>query len=140
MLFRMTQNIPQSVTAQVITVQVEGFPDITARSGERLVLALERGGVDILHRCGGVARCTTCRVSFQEGEPDAMTLAEYDKLTEKELLGQARLSCQIECAPGMRLTALQTAASTSLEPGKAPAEAIEPDPQWTTRPGASTEG
>ncbi len=140
MLFRMTQNIPQSVTAQVITVQVEGFPDITARSGERLVLALERGGVDILHRCGGVARCTTCRVSFQEGEPDAMTLAEYDKLTEKELLGQARLSCQIECAPGMRLTPLQTAASTSLEPGKAPAEAIEPDPQWTTRPGASTEG
>lgn len=140
MLSAMTQTNPQNSALQAITLQVEGFGEITARAGERLVLALERGGVDILHRCGGVARCTTCRVSFQEGEPDAMTLAEHDKLTEKDLLGQARLSCQIECAPGMQLTPLQTAASTGLEPGKAPAEAIEPEPRWTTRPGASTEG
>ena len=139
MLSAMTQTNPQT-TSQTITLQVEGFGEITAHTGERLVLALERGGVDILHRCGGVARCTTCRVSFQEGEPDAMTLAEYDKLTEKGLLGQARLSCQIECADGMALTPLQTAQSSGLEPGKAPAEAIEPEPQWTTRPGSSTEG
>lgn len=125
---------------QAITVQVEGYGEITAQAGERLVLALERGGVDILHRCGGVARCTTCRVSFQDGEPDLMTVAEYDKLTEKELLNVARLSCQIECAPGMHLTPLQTHASSGLEPGKSPAEQIEPAPQWTTRPGASTEG
>ncbi|GGM03223.1 2Fe-2S iron-sulfur cluster-binding protein [Deinococcus aerophilus] len=127
-------------TTQSITVQVQGYGELTAQAGERLVLALQRGGVDILHRCGGVARCTTCRVSFQEGEPDAMTLAEYDKLTEKGLLGQARLSCQIECAPGMQVTPLQTAATTGLEPGKAPAETIQPAPEWTTRPGASTEG
>ncbi|MDV6374619.1 2Fe-2S iron-sulfur cluster-binding protein [Deinococcus arenicola] len=136
----MTQTQSQNPDPQNITLQVEGFGSVTARNGERLVLALERGGVDVLHRCGGVGRCTTCRVSFQEGEPDAMTLAEYDKLTEKELLGQARLSCQIECVQGMSLTPLQTASSTGLEPGKAPAEAIEPEPQWTTRPGASTEG
>lgn len=86
---------------QQLTVQVQGFGEIQAQEGERLVLALERGGVDVLHRCGGVARCTTCRVSFEEGEPDAMTAAEFDKLTEKGLLGQARLSCQIECAPGV---------------------------------------
>ncbi|GGL10320.1 ferredoxin [Deinococcus radiotolerans] len=133
MLGRMTQG-------EAVTVQVQGFGEIQARAGERLVLALERGGVDVLHRCGGVARCTTCRVSFQEGEPDAMTAAEFDKLQEKGLLGQARLSCQIECAPGMAVTPLQTASSSGLEPGKAPAEAIEPEPVWTTRPGASTEG
>ena len=125
---------------QTVTIEVEGFGSIEAQEGERLVLALERGGVDILHRCGGQAKCTTCRVSFQEGEPDTMTVAEYDKLTEKELLGQARLSCQIECTPGMRLTPLQTVQSSGLEAGKAPAETIQPDPQWTTRPGASTEG
>ena len=125
---------------QDVTIQVEGFGPIQARAGERLVLALERGGVDLLHRCGGKARCTTCRVSFQAGEPGAMTVAEYDKLTEKGLLGEARLSCQIECSPGMRLTPLQTASSTGLEPGTAPAGQIEPDPVWTTRPGASTEG
>ncbi len=125
---------------QTFTVQVAGFGEIEASSGERLVRALERGGVDILHRCGGVARCTTCRVTFQEGEPDAMTAAEFDKLSEKGLLGQARLSCQIECAPGMSVTPLQTEASSGLERGKAPAEQIEPEPVWTTRPGASTEG
>ncbi|MFC4638990.1 2Fe-2S iron-sulfur cluster-binding protein [Deinococcus hohokamensis] len=125
---------------QGVTITVTGYGEIQAQEGERLVLALERGGVDILHRCGGVARCTTCRVSFEEGEPDAMTVAEYGKLEEKGLLGTARLSCQIECAVGMSVTPLQTAAATGLEPGKAPAESIEPAPEWTTRPGASTEG
>lgn len=137
----MTQETTQGAAApSTVTLTVEGHGAIEAREGERLVLALERGGVDILHRCGGVARCTTCRVSFSEGEPDAMTVAEHDKLSEKGLLGQARLSCQIECGHGMVLTPLQTVRSSGLEAGKAPAETIEPDPQWTTRPGASTEG
>ncbi|MFC4427729.1 2Fe-2S iron-sulfur cluster-binding protein [Deinococcus navajonensis] len=125
---------------QGVTITVAGYGEIQAQEGERLVLALERGGVDILHRCGGVARCTTCRVSFEEGEPDAMTVAEYTKLEEKGFLGTARLSCQIECTQGMSVTPLQTVAITGLEPGKAPAETIEPAPEWTTRPGASTEG
>lgn len=124
-----------------VSLQVAEYGEVLAQAGERLVLALERGGVDILHRCGGMARCTTCRVSFQEGEPDAMTIAEYDKLTEKGLLGEARLACQIECAAGMSLTPLQTVKSTGLEAGKTPADHIEPaPPQWTTRSGASTEG
>lgn len=128
------------MTQNTVGITVEGYGVVTAREGERLVLALERGGVDILHRCGGQARCTTCRVSFQEGEPDRMTVAEYAKLEDKGLLGQARLSCQIECEDGMALTPLQTTRLTGLEPGKAPADHIEPEPEWTTRPGASTEG
>jgi len=130
----------QQMAPSPVTLTVEGYGTIEAREGERLVLALERGGVDILHRCGGDARCTTCRVSFSEGEPDAMTVAEHDKLTEKRLLGQARLSCQVECGEGMVLTPLQTVRSSGLEAGKAPAEEIEPAPEWTTRPEASTEG
>lgn len=125
---------------QLVSVRVEGFGVVQAQAGERLVLALERAGVDVLHRCGGQAKCTTCRVSFQEGEPDLMTAAEHDKLKEKELLGVARLSCQIECAEGMAVTVLQTVSSTGLEAGKAPAEEIQPEPVWSTRPGASTEG
>lgn len=138
----MTQNESAQIaeTAVPFTIQVEGFGEVQAGEGERLVLALERAGVDVLHRCGGVAKCTTCRVTFLEGEPDSMTIAEYDKLTEKNLLGQARLSCQITCAPGMSLRVLQTVGSTGLEAGKAPDAAIQPDPQWTTRPGASTQG
>lgn len=136
----MTQAFNDASGRPTVAIQVEGFGTVQAQAGERLVLALERGGIDILHRCGGVARCTTCRVSFQEGEPDSMTVAEHDKLNEKGLLGTARLSCQIECADGMHVTPLQTAGSTGLEPGKAPAGQIEPEPVWTTRPGASTEG
>lgn len=114
-------------------ITVEGYGVVEGREGERLVIALERGGVDILHRCGGVARCTTCRVSFTEGEPEIMTVAERDKLAEKDLLGTARLSCQIECHGDMNLTPLQTARSSGLEPGKAPAETIQPEAQWIPR-------
>ena len=44
---------------------VEGFPTVDIEPGKRLVLAIkEDSGVDILHACGGNARCTTCRVEF----------------------------------------------------------------------------
>lgn len=70
---------------------------VEVAKGKRLVLAIEEAGVEIGHRCGGQARCTTCRVVFGEGEPATMTRAEYDKLVERELLGLYRLSCQILC-------------------------------------------
>ncbi len=73
--------------------------------GQRLVLAIEQAGVEIGHRCGGKARCTTCRVAFSVGEPGTMTAAEYHKLRERGLLGEYRLSCQIVCSHDMAVTA-----------------------------------
>jgi ferredoxin len=108
---------------------VTGYATIDAEPTERLVLALERGGVDILHRCGGVARCTTCRVEFSAGEPERMTEAERDKLAEKGLTG-VRLSCQILCDHDMTLTPVQTVQNSGLEAGKAPQAGIEPEPVW----------
>ena len=113
-----------------VTVNAEGFGQIEVPQGERLVLALERLGTGILHRCGGQARCTTCQVEFTLGEPQQMTQAEQGKLEEKGLLGQVRLSCQIECQADMTVRVLQTEAGTGLEAGKAPASSIEPEPQW----------
>ena len=44
---------------------VEGFETVEVESGKRLVLAIEQDAkVDVLHACGGNARCTTCRVEF----------------------------------------------------------------------------
>ena len=40
-----------------------------AEDGKKLVLAIEDNGIDILHRCGGNARCTTCRVEVLDGDP-----------------------------------------------------------------------
>jgi len=114
-------------------VTVEGYGAYDVAGGARLVLALEGAGVDVLHRCGGQARCTTCRVEFVEGEPERMTQAERAVLDAKGLLGSARLSCQIECDHDMTLRPVQTAANSGLEPGKAPAAHIEPEPVWSSR-------
>ncbi len=102
---------------------------------QRLVLALMENDVDILHRCGGNARCTTCRVRFIEGEPERMTQAEKDRLEARGLLGEARLSCQILCNHDMKIEVLQTLAGSDLEDaGPRPADNITPEPVWIKRP------
>ena len=43
---------------------IEGAGTFDVKEGTKLVLAIEDNGVNILHRCGGKARCTTCRVEI----------------------------------------------------------------------------
>ena len=110
---------------------VEGRGTFDVPTGKRLVLAIEEAGVDILHACGGQARCTTCRVEFVNGEPAAMTQAEREKLAQKGLVG-VRLSCQILCAEDMTLRAnSRLEGSGRADAGPRPADAIEPPPVWT---------
>ena len=102
-------------------------------SGTRLVNALGDHGVDILHRCGGNARCTTCRVEFQTGEPQAITKAESFKLAEAKLTG-VRLACQILCEHDMQLQPLQTLSASGLpDPGPRPSDELTPAPEWLNR-------
>lgn len=124
------------------------MPKITVKDGEtgetyevedgkRLVLALEDNGVDILHRCGGYAKCTTCRVEFAEGEPDKMTAAERDKLQEQDNLGKFRLSCQIPCDHDMTVAPLMTLSNTDMDDaGGRPEDQITPEPEWVDVPQA----
>lgn len=79
-------------------VVVEGEPDpIEAAQGRRLVLAIEDAGIDILHRCGGNARCTTCRVEILSGDPGPMTEPETERLSRVEdRTANMRLSCQVQ--------------------------------------------
>lgn len=119
-----------AITVNETTVEVE--------DGTRLVLAIERAGVAIGHRCGGKARCTTCRVTFEAGEPDTMTRAERDKLEERGLLGEVRLSCQIACHQDMRVRPHKTLQSEGwADTGPAPAEHIEPEPEFGPVPEAA---
>jgi ferredoxin len=110
---------------------VEGFPSVEVETGKRLVLAIEQdAGVDVLHACGGNARCTTCRVEFIEGEPDRMTVAERDVLAAKGASG-VRLSCQIICDHNMMVRAIsRLTGSGRPDPGSTPASEITPPPQW----------
>jgi ferredoxin len=77
-------------------VEVEGVGPIDVEEGRRLVLGIEDAGIDILHRCGGNARCATCRVEVLEGEPTPVTEPEERRLSElKTRKDTTRLSCQI---------------------------------------------
>lgn len=116
-------------------IEAEGFEPFDVAAGTRLVRALEDNGVDILHRCGGYAKCTTCRVEFTQGEPGTMTIAEYNKLLDKGLLGQVRLSCQIECTHEMKLRPVNLFSASGLsDPGPQPESYITPEPQWMRAP------
>lgn len=110
---------------------VEGFPTVDVDAGKRLVLAIEQDAhVDVLHACGGNARCTTCRVEFVSGEPTKMTKAEKLRLEERGLTG-VRLSCQIQCEHDMTVRAIsRLTGSGRPDPGKTPEPTIQPPPEW----------
>jgi len=114
------------------TLTVESFGTVDVESGKRLVLAIEQDAhVDILHACGGNARCTTCRVEFIDGEPTRMTTAEKTRLEERNLIG-VRLSCQIVCDHDMTVRAIsRLEGSGRPDPGRTPEPTIQPPPEWT---------
>jgi ferredoxin len=117
-------------------LEVEGAGVFDVEEGKRLVLAIEEdAGVDILHRCGSYARCTTCRIEYLEGEPAKMTRAEVEVLESRELLGKVRLSCQALCDHDMKVRVLMTVSSTGLDgPGPKPRPEITPEPEWVDKP------
>jgi ferredoxin len=118
---------------------VEGFETVDVENGKRLVLAIEQDAkVDVLHACGGNARCTTCRVEFLEGEPDRMTVAEKTVLASRGVIG-ARLSCQIVCDHDMTVRAIsRLEGSGRPDAGGTPAPEITPPPEWIPVSPAST--
>lgn len=113
---------------------VEGFPTVDVDDGKRLVRAIEDDAhVDVLHACGGNARCTTCRVEFVSGEPERMTVAEKTRLQARALTG-VRLSCQIICDHDMTVRAIsRLTGSGRPDPGPVPAPEITPPAEWTVK-------
>ena len=112
------------------SLTVEGFSTVNVADGTRLVNAIEGAGVDILHACGGNARCTPCRVQFISGEPSKMTHAERTRLDEKGLSG-VRLSCQITVDGDMAVRAIsRLEGSGRPDAGRTPEPSIQPPPEW----------
>lgn len=102
---------------------------------KRLVNAIEDMGVQIGHRCGGNARCTTCRVRFVSGEPSKMTRAEYTKLHERDLYGEFRLSCQLLCWQDMEVEPVMTLQNQESwdDTGPRPDDTVQPKAEWFDR-------
>jgi ferredoxin len=94
-----------------------------AEEGRKLVLALEDNGVDILHRCGGNAKCTTCRVEILFGDPGE--IGEPEKLvlaTKTDLNDHTRLSCQVRLIDDLHVKVVRQASVEGIDAGGRPVE------------------
>ena len=108
-------------------LMIEGHGSVEVEKGTRLVNALEDNGGEPLHRCGGYARCTTCRVEFIAGEPEIMTAAEREKLESQGNLGNFRLSCQCTVDTDMHVKVLKPFNQSGLDdPGPRPKDHVTP--------------
>ena len=108
---------------KVTAETAEGTRELAAEAGRKLVLAIEDGGVDILHRCGGKAKCTTCRVEVLGGDPGEMGEAERNRLAaETGLAENVRLSCQVRVQDDLHVRVLNQSSVRGLDPGTRPEE------------------
>lgn len=105
----------------------DGLKEIECEPGRKLVLCLEDNGVDILHRCGGNARCTTCRVEVIEGDLGEMREPEQAVLSTKADLGpNTRLSCQNRLDGDIHIRVINQVSVSGLDAGPRPAEEDTP--------------
>lgn len=119
-----------------VPVRVAGEGEIQIEDGRRLVLGIEDAGIDILHRCGGNARCATCRVEVLVGTPSAITPWEEERLVRlSERRETTRLSCQIlvESPLTVKVVNRLSGHPDLGDPGPRPIEwpdgvALEPEP------------
>lgn len=108
---------------KVTAETAEGMREFATEAGRKLVLVIEDGGVDILHRCGGKAKCTTCRVEVLDGDPGEMQEAERNRLAaETGLAENVRLSCQVHVQGDLHVRVLNQSSVRGLDPGPRPEE------------------
>ena len=110
----------------MVAVEAVGIKTFEVEEGRRLVLAIEDAGIDILHRCGGHARCTTCRVEVIEGDAGAMNAKEQARLAREEGLSpNVRLSCQVLVQSPLTVRVLRRLSETDMsDAGPRPDDAI----------------
>ena len=78
---------------------VEILPDevvVQVRAGTSLLAAAAAGGVELMHSCGGIGACTSCRVQILSGWEQLSPIgrAEREQLKESGILETHRLACQ----------------------------------------------
>lgn len=79
------------------TVQI--LPDevnVEVQAGTSLLAAASAGGVELMHSCGGIGACTSCRVRILGGREQLSPIgrAEREQLKESRILETHRLACQ----------------------------------------------
>lgn len=108
---------------RIIAETANGKVAFEAEEGKKLVLCLEDNDIDILHRCGGNARCTTCRVEILAGDPGEIGDAEKAILaTKSDLNDHTRLSCQVRVMDDLHVQVVRQASVEGIDAGPRPAE------------------
>jgi ferredoxin len=69
---------------------------VEIKAGTSLLAAASAGGVELMHSCGGIGACTSCRVKILSGRDQlsAIGRAEREQLMESGILETHRLACQ----------------------------------------------
>jgi ferredoxin len=100
-----------------------GAQAFDADEGRKLVLAIEDAGIDILHRCGGNAKCTTCRVEVLAGDPGEIKDAERNRLAmETGLAENVRLSCQVRVIDDLKVRVINQVSVRGMDAGPRPSD------------------
>ena len=124
----------RGMTTQTHKLTVDGVGTFDVPADKRLVLALEdEAAIDQLHACGGVGKCTTCRVTVVEGLASPITGQEQQTLKARELDGEpgTRLSCQMTMIGDLTVRAeSRLEGSGRKDAGNRPADVIEPPPVY----------
>jgi ferredoxin len=112
--------------------------EFEVESGTKLLKALIDHEVDIVHSCGGNAKCTTCRVTIHKGVPTKKTQAQHNLFERLIKSGQPQfdhpavfLSCQVVVENDMTVSASEPFNSVIHDSrGKDTKDEITPDPVW----------
>ena len=123
----------------VVGFMKEVLAEFEVEKGTKLLKALIDHDVDIVHDCGGRAKCTACRVNIDKGTPTKQTEAQKNRF--ERLVDQGRtvfapptrifLSCQLLVEEDMEVCPLERfnrIIHDSL--GKETEDEITPDPVW----------
>ena len=100
-----------------------GLQAFETEKGRKLVLAIEDAGIDILHRCGGNAKCTTCRVEILAGDPGEIGELERNRLAmETGLAETVRLSCQVHVNDDLKVKVINQSSVKGIPAGPRPVD------------------
>jgi ferredoxin len=125
-------------TVTIVDFMGEVTKEIPVENGTKLLKALIDQEVDIVHTCGGKAKCTTCRVTIHKGVPTKKTKVQHEFFEKLIKNGQPQfdhpavfLSCQVVVENDMTVSVSEEFNSIIHDNrGKDTSDDITPEPEW----------
>ncbi|MHA2423770.1 MAG: 2Fe-2S iron-sulfur cluster-binding protein [Candidatus Thorarchaeota archaeon] len=125
-------------TVTIVDFMGDVLKEVEVESGTKLLKALIDNETDVVHTCGGRAKCTTCRVTIHKGVPTKKTKRQHDLFEKLIKSGQPQfdhpavfLSCQVIVEEDMKVSVSETFNSVIHDShGKDTPDEITPDPEW----------